>query len=399
VTTSVTSGGVGHAGVSLRDRLRARAAAHAVPLKVQLELTKRCNLRCYHCYLSEPGPELSTQRVLRLLDEVAELGCMGVIITGGEVALRPDFLEVARRVKQLRMTFSILTNGTLLGDSDMDTIAELKPTSVAVSIYAADDAAHDTVTGVPGSYQATTATLRGLLARGVRCSIHSPLMRETLHGYAGVIRMAEDLGCRYVFDPNIVPGEDGDDGVVRHRVDAHELRRFFMDRQLVGKTREGQIVTRDPEAEQDMAQRRLLGPCAAGITVAYVEANGDVLPCMGLRPAFGNITERSFAEVWHGPEAESHRASMRHPAEGCSECELLKYCTARCPRMAVAEGHGLRGTNERACELAAIVRDMRVAYTSGANCDTVPSGIWGPGGGDEHEETVREAGRRERAGV
>jgi radical SAM protein with 4Fe4S-binding SPASM domain len=363
---ATANSGDGRGVLSLRGRLRAHAAARAVPLKLHLELTKRCNLRCYHCYLSEPGPELSTERVLRLLDEVAELGCMGVILTGGEIATRSDYVAVARGIKDRRMTLSLLTNGTLLSDDDLDTLAGIGPANVAVSMYSADPRTHDRVTGVPGSFARTLRTIEGLKGRGVRCSIHSPLMRDTLHGYAGVWRLAENLGIRCMFDPTIVPGDDGDYEVTRHCVDAHELRRFFLDRQLIDKTREGKIVTRDASADAAADERRLLGPCSAGITAVLVEANGDVLPCMGFRPAFGNIAERPFAEVWHGAEARRHRELMRQPPEKCGECELLRYCTTRCPRLAVSEGSSMRGPNRRACELAAIVRDMRVDYTRSA---------------------------------
>jgi radical SAM protein with 4Fe4S-binding SPASM domain len=360
--TTTTNGGDGRGVLSLRERLRARAAARAVPLKLHLELTKRCNLRCYHCYLSEPGPELSTERVLHLLDEVAELGCMGVILTGGEIAMRSDFMVVARGIKDRRMTLSLLTNGTLLSDDDLDTLADMSPASVAVSMYSAHDGAHDRVTGVPGSFARTLRTIEGLASRGVRCSIHTPLMRETLHGYVGILQLAESLGVGFMFDPTIVPGDDGDQEVTRHCVEAHELRRFYLDRVLIDKTREGKIVTRDPASEAAVDERRLLGPCAAGITSVHVAANGDVLPCMGFPPAFGSIAGRPLAEVWHGPQARRHRELMRRPPERCGECELLRYCTARCPRLAVGEGSSMRGPNRRACELATIVRDMRAQY-------------------------------------
>lgn len=361
VTVTATRRSARRAAHPLRERLRAGAAARSIPLKLHLELTKRCNLACRHCYLSDPGDELSTERVLRLLDEVAELGCMGVVVTGGEVGLRPDFLEVASHVKRRRMVLSVLTNGTLFTDADLVRLAELRPATVAVSLYSVDSRLHDEITGLPGSQEETLRTVRRLRSLGVRCAIHTPLMPDTIAGFGDIIKVAEDLGCRYIFDPTIVPREDGRDDVVSYRVSPEQLRCFFRDSRLLGKTREGSAITED-DAEAADAPLPRLGPCAAGITAAFVGADGEVLPCMGFLPAFGNIAVRAFKQVWHGECAVKHREMMRRPAAECQACDLLRYCTTRCPRLAVGEGRPARGANQRACELAAMVRDLRAEY-------------------------------------
>ena len=78
------------------SRLHAR-----VPLNGVIETTFRCNLRCIHCYVneaagdaSEIARELDTPRLLKLVDEIADQGCLFLLLTGGEVFLRPDFEEV-----------------------------------------------------------------------------------------------------------------------------------------------------------------------------------------------------------------------------------------------------------------------------------------------------------------
>src|SRR5215475_16053620 len=73
------------------------------PYLVALNLTKRCNLKCAHCYLDATtkagggSDELSTQECFRLVDQIAEVnkGCL-LVITGGEPLVRPDILDIAR---------------------------------------------------------------------------------------------------------------------------------------------------------------------------------------------------------------------------------------------------------------------------------------------------------------
>ena len=63
------------------------------------ETTRRCNLACLHCRAaagSGPYPgELTTEEGIALLDNLATLGQVVVILTGGEPLLREDIFELA----------------------------------------------------------------------------------------------------------------------------------------------------------------------------------------------------------------------------------------------------------------------------------------------------------------
>ena len=96
-------------------------AAIEPPFLVALNLTRRCNLRCSHCYLdagtlSAGAPdELSADEVLTLIDRIAALSDETMIVlTGGEPMLRPDLETLARRAADLGLMVVVGTNGTLL---------------------------------------------------------------------------------------------------------------------------------------------------------------------------------------------------------------------------------------------------------------------------------------------
>src|SRR3989304_2259974 len=80
------------------------AATTEPPFLVALNLTRRCNLKCAHCYLDAgtlcngAPDELATEEVLTLLDGIASLsGETMVVLTGGEPLLRPGIETIARR--------------------------------------------------------------------------------------------------------------------------------------------------------------------------------------------------------------------------------------------------------------------------------------------------------------
>lgn len=86
-----------------------------VLIKASLYPTSRCNLRCTYC--SSPyrrTAELSTAQWLRVLDELAELGCRRILFLGGEPLLRADVHELIAHGHGLGMACALTSNGLLV---------------------------------------------------------------------------------------------------------------------------------------------------------------------------------------------------------------------------------------------------------------------------------------------
>ena len=98
-----------------------------VPYYGGFELTNRCNLRCVHCYI---GParyssdsernEMKKEKILALLDELRDAGCLHFLITGGEPLLRADFRDIYEHAKRIGMIVTVFTNGTLITREVLD---------------------------------------------------------------------------------------------------------------------------------------------------------------------------------------------------------------------------------------------------------------------------------------
>jgi len=342
---------------SLLGRLRALSYDRNVLMRLQLEVTKRCNLRCQHCYVTEQPDGLTSDRIMALFDEAAEEGCLTVTLTGGEIALRSDWLELARGVRERRMMLNVFTNGTLLSEGDCLDLAALKPMFMGLSLYGPRAEIHDRVTGVRGSFERTVSAIRRLRALGVTCEIKNVLMHENMACIEETGGLARGLECSYQFDPTVAPRADGDCSVLAHRVGGEALREFYMS--MVSR-KDMDMLSRkacDVMAQSDPAKGTATN-CSAGFSSIHVEADGNVYPCMGFLPSWGNVNEKSLGELWHGPMARQHRATMQRPLLECSDCDLLAYCTARCPRVALVEDGDVSGPSRRACEVAGLVKEM-----------------------------------------
>jgi MoaA/NifB/PqqE/SkfB family radical SAM enzyme len=103
------------------ERLHNQAATRRLPITGSVELTDRCNLQCAHCYINlsaadceSRSRELTLGEWRNLLDQIADEGCLWLLLTGGEPLIRPDFLEIYDHAKQRGLLLTVFTNGTLL---------------------------------------------------------------------------------------------------------------------------------------------------------------------------------------------------------------------------------------------------------------------------------------------
>ncbi len=179
-----------------------------------LELTWRCNARCRHCYLDVPAEqtevgELSEDQWLSVVDQLARMGCMNVLVTGGEPTLHPAFLAVCKRIVRRGMLCDIYTNGIDISDFLFDALVALPLNSVSISLYSGSDSFHDEITGVTGSFVRSLETLQKLKAAGIHTYAKCPIF----HNHLGDFLSARNLGRRYGFmvrPANIlVPGHSG----------------------------------------------------------------------------------------------------------------------------------------------------------------------------------------------
>jgi radical SAM protein with 4Fe4S-binding SPASM domain len=215
---------------------------------------------------------------------------------------------------------------------------------VDVSIYSVDAAVHDAVTKIPGSLERSLAAIGRLRAAGVGVKINCPLMRATVGGYRDVRALAESLGVPCGIDPMITARNDGDASPVRLRIGRAELQGVLRDETLHPEPWPTQL----PPVRTDLDDIA----CGAGHNACYVSAYGDVMPCVALPLACGNIRRTPFAEIWSAsPEMREVRAIRVRDLHTCAGCEAAVFCT-RCPGQALVEDGDLYGPSRAACEHA-----------------------------------------------
>jgi radical SAM protein with 4Fe4S-binding SPASM domain len=322
--------------------LGARAAALGVPLFVHLDVTYRCNERCVHCYLDhDDRGEMTFGEIASVLRQLAEAGALFLTLSGGEVFLRRDFLDIIRLARSLDFCVRVKTNGVLIRDRDADALRDLGVHEVQVSIYSHRAEVHDAITKLPGSFARSVAAIERLTARGLRVVIANVLMTQNFGDYGGVRALAGRLGVECTIDPMVTPHISGDRAPLALGISAAELREAFHDPALIGEAAGAGAGACAPPGGPD-ADTLDATPCSAGHTACYVSPYGDVFPCVQFPLPTGNVRTHSFGEIWReSPAFAAVRAIRVRDLTTCPSCAHVGSCS-RCPGLAFMEGsmHG-----------------------------------------------------------
>ncbi len=319
-------------------------------LLFQWHLTERCNLRCAHCYQSDPLPaELGYDDWLDVVEQLralvrgwqpGRLRGMQITLTGGEPLLHGDLFRLLDHLAAdpWPWRLALLTNGTLLDAAACRELARLRLAFVQVSLDGMQ-ATHDATRGA-GSFAAAVVGLRQLRAAGVPSMVSFTAHRGNWREFPAVAALAVKLGAQRVWTDRMIPAGRGAE-MADALLSPAETQAYL---DLVGATR--RRWSRRPWVRTDVAAHRALqflapggGPayrCHAGDSVLALLPNGDLLPCRRLPLVVGNVRQRPLTELYAEPLLAERRSAERLPS-ACTACDHQRACRGglRCLAYAV----------------------------------------------------------------
>lgn len=314
------------------EQFNEKALRLRIPLAGSIDLTHRCNLRCVHCYL---GPqtateeeaakhEMGTHKVLSVIDEITEAGCLFLILTGGEPLLRADFADIYRHSKANGLLVTVFTNGTLITDHIIELFDDMPPHTVEISLYGASARTYEKITGVRGSYERCVSGIERLLERGIDVRLKTILMLPNKHELFDMERMAREFGVRFRFDAAIFPRLNGDRTPLSLRVSSEEaVEKELADGERLRQWREY------CRRLQDVAFPQTLYKCGAGLTSFHIDSCGNLMPCLMTRADKFNLSEGPFLAVWNDAIARVRERKAEKDFV-CNKCEKQLVC-GYCP--------------------------------------------------------------------
>lgn len=331
--------------------LHRRAAAQRQPVNGTFELTERCNLACRMCYVCQaPGDaarraqELSAAAWLALARLAVDNGMVFLLLTGGEVFLRPDFFELYTPLTRLGLILTLFTNGTLITEALAARLAEAPPSRTEITLYGATAATYEAVTGVPGSYARCCAGIEALVKHRVPLGLKSTLTRRNVGELEAMRQMAHHWGLPFSAAWLLSKRRDGARSEVEDcRMSAAEC--------VALEATDRASATEWPEAA---LREWSLGNdhnfyCAAGRAAFVVNPLGEMNACIDLPWPAARPLEIGFRAAWEQVQRFVDSAPPLAPL--CLACDARTYCP-RCPAWSQLETGTLTEPVPYLCEIA-----------------------------------------------
>lgn len=285
--------------------------------------TRRCNLKCIHCYIdaknTQDTGELTTSQAKILIDDLAEFGAPVFLFSGGEPFVREDLFDLGKYAKAKGLRTVISTNGTLITDSVAKKVKDAGFSYVGISLDGLE-ATNDKFREQKGAFKKTLSGIRNCLKNGVRVGLRFTINRHNFKDIGGIFDLIEAENIpRACFYHLVYSGRGSamvnDDLTHAQARDTMDLI-FARTAKLCGKALDTEILTvdnhadgvylylklkkEDPKKAQAVLELlRINGGNKSGAGIADVDNLGLVHADQFWRHySFGNVLERKFSEIW-----------------------------------------------------------------------------------------------------
>ena len=313
------------------------------PLVVIWEVTRACDLACFHCRASaQPGRnplELTTVEGKKLIDDIAQLDPPVFIFTGGDPLKRTDIYELVEYAasKYLQPAMTLSATPLLNGESLMHLKrAGLK--RLALSLDGPTPELHDSFRGIPGSFDQTLDAMHCANAIGLPVQINTTVSRRNINELENVLSVfrnfrivmwslffmvpagraeAADLPSPAEFENAFARIYE----LAQHApfkiktTEAPHYRRYLLQHRLQLKPEEA-IANAGPG----------ILPINEGKGFAFISHTGQVQPSGFLPIPAGNVRQDSVGEIYRNSELFLQLRDSNNLRGKCGDCEFREIC-------------------------------------------------------------------------
>jgi 12,18-didecarboxysiroheme deacetylase len=317
-------------------------------------MTRRCNLKCVHCYARAVDPEgkdeISTEQAKQIIDDLAAYGAPVMLFSGGEPLVRQDLTELAHYAVGKGMRAVISTNGTLITKEKAKELKDVGLSYVGISLDGGEEI-HDRFRGVPGAFKKALEGVENCQAEGLKVGLRFTINKRNVGEIPKIFQLLDDMEIPRVCFYHLVYSGRGSE-LIKEDLGHQETRDMvdlIMDetKKLFDAGKPKEVLTVDNHADGPYVYLRLLkeNPKRAEEVYELLQFNegnnsGRGIGCISWdgsvhadqfwrNHTFGNVLERPFSEIWDDPNIEllAKLKNKKAYVKGrCASCRFLNIC-------------------------------------------------------------------------
>jgi radical SAM protein with 4Fe4S-binding SPASM domain len=320
--------------------LRIHENGQHTPLVTQFEITHRCNVRCRHCYIvRDPSKEeLKTKDACRILDVLANEGCLWLCLTGGEPLVREDFLDIYSYAFKKGFVITLFTNATLFSEEIATCLKKFPPFCIEVTLNGATKKTYELISGVPGSFEKAMEGIERIRAHGLPLKIKTQALTLNIGELRALAMFCKERNMKFICDASIIPRLDGSTEPCRYRLPIQSMIDIANTRNTATIPEESPctgVKRENKEEERVPPLSDKLFLCPGGKWMFYIDPYGHLFFCNTIRkPSYDLLSlplKESAAKLFS--EIDNRRFTTDSK---CRTCEHRHYCL-NCPGKAQLE--------------------------------------------------------------
>ncbi len=303
------------------------------------ELTPLCNFRCKFCYARVSPEELKERNICvmgfeewkRYIDELAELNCLSLSLTGGECTLHPDFVRIYTYAYERGFVVSVFTNGSHITDEILDTFCRMPPSRIYLTMYGNTPETYEKVTGDGKYYEIVRENVRRLVEKKLDVILQGTFSEENLQDMEALYDFSAELGIQYRpttqlqsyghCTPEMIEDNHKNNALANQLNSNIALKKYGAPDESKGKiTRRIFPTPADPKGKGIK--------CSAGRNSCFIRHDGVMMPCNTFDAFCVDTHGRSVKDCFAQVNAWVNEMERIKECEGCIHAHHCVSCVA-----------------------------------------------------------------------
>jgi MoaA/NifB/PqqE/SkfB family radical SAM enzyme len=284
--------------VTIKDERLPQAANFAV--------TSNCPFSCSFCgYGRRVKKDLKTKQIIDIINQLKDLKCSNLGITGGEPLLRDDLEEIITAAKPEIFTI-LFTSGYKLSFERVKSLKKAGLDCITFGLEYSDPKKQDEIRGHKESFKYIENAVKNCRKAGIFISIATIGTKEKIKNgeLNRILQLAKkwNVGEIRLISPIATGRWTGCLDQMLGPEEYEQLRQFHINQ---NNTHTTPIITWITYYESP----DLFG-CLTGYRYVFIEASGDVCPCDQTPLSFGNVTKEPLKDIWKRMEKSFPRPRL-----------------------------------------------------------------------------------------
>ena len=290
-----------------------------------IEINDNCNFQCDHCYLGiKEKKYMNFDLFKKIIDQLYDLGCLSILITGGEPLLNPAFKNMYLYAKERGFLVSINTNGSVLTDEILNVFKRYKPYTIEISIYGYDNKSYINFTH-NNAYNLVINNAYKLKNNNINIKLKTVVTKKNYTYLNKMIKIADKINVPFRYDYIVFPKIMENDKNNSEVLDPATIIDIIKKDKRSKKHFNSKIVNLMRSDDNHIFQ------CLGGEQNIYIDVDGNINMCVALVNDHHNINNISIKEtIEKFRDFKSKILFKKH--DKCFKCNkksICRYCPAR----------------------------------------------------------------------